>query len=119
MTLIKCKKCSHDISDQAVQCPHCGIQIKPINSCYECGKNIPKDTLVCSFCGAPQGLYDLEYEDASILLTLLFGPFYLLYKGWVSIALIYTGIGVITSGIGFFIMPFYIKDLIKYIHSSK
>ena len=50
MTLIKCKECGKEVSNQAAVCIHCGYELKS-RVCPECGKDVRKDDKVCNYCG--------------------------------------------------------------------
>lgn len=55
MALIKCSECGKEISDKALECPHCGCpQEKMDTYCIECGKKIKNDDKVCPNCGCPK-----------------------------------------------------------------
>lgn len=53
MALIKCTECGHEVSDKALECPHCGCPIEKRNCCVECGQPIPEGVNVCTNCGCP------------------------------------------------------------------
>lgn len=80
MALISCPKCGNEVSDQAVNCVHCGERIAPIEPepesepepemadaellCDECGNPVPEDAEVCPKCGCPMKKEDKRNEDA-------------------------------------------------------
>lgn len=53
--MIKCPKCSEEISDKSTKCVHCGEVLveEPKIFCEECGIEIKKNAKVCSKCGCP------------------------------------------------------------------
>lgn len=53
MSLITCKECGKEVSDQALSCPHCGSPVKDTSKmfCMHCGELIDKDCIVCPKCG--------------------------------------------------------------------
>lgn len=58
MTMIKCPKCSVDISDQSSECVHCGYVLEKKSKdgrivCKECGEELSVDDSICSKCGCP------------------------------------------------------------------
>ncbi|MCI8595123.1 MAG: zinc ribbon domain-containing protein [Oscillospiraceae bacterium] len=60
MALIQCKNCGKEISDKALTCPHCGVQLgekiqeeaQPL-ICKECRAEIPLGAEACPNCGHP------------------------------------------------------------------
>ena len=46
---MQCPKCNYEISDLAIFCPNCGVQIKV--TCPECGANNRTGATFCSQCG--------------------------------------------------------------------
>lgn len=49
-----CTNCNQEISDQAVVCPHCGVQVNTArNFCRNCGSQLPPQAAVCVNCGVP------------------------------------------------------------------
>jgi RNA polymerase subunit RPABC4/transcription elongation factor Spt4 len=61
MALISCPECGKDVSEYAVTCPNCGVNIKlmkekaasTITNCSECDTEIPDQAEMCPNCGAP------------------------------------------------------------------
>jgi len=61
MALIDCPNCNQKISDKAMVCPHCGVNLprimveseKKILTCEECGSELPADASSCPNCGCP------------------------------------------------------------------
>lgn len=55
MAIIRCPKCSEDISDKSPKCVHCGHILieEPKIFCEECGTEIKNNDSVCSKCGCP------------------------------------------------------------------
>lgn len=51
MALMKCSECGKEMSDKALNCPHCGHE-NTICYCTECGAKVKKSDSVCPSCGA-------------------------------------------------------------------
>lgn len=68
MAMIKCPNCDADISDKAIECPHCGYELvsngKENNEiiCPDCGFALPIGSRVCMNCGCPidEGLNNVD-----------------------------------------------------------
>lgn len=57
MAMIKCPVCNSDISDRAIDCPMCGIELAKYSTsifrCEECGNIVSDGERTCSRCGCP------------------------------------------------------------------
>jgi DNA-directed RNA polymerase subunit RPC12/RpoP len=62
MTLIKCKNCKKQISDQAKTCIHCGEKNERVIVCPECNNKNTVNDSVCSKCGYP---LKTQFEDSA------------------------------------------------------
>ncbi len=51
MALIRCPECGREISDTAINCPHCGYSFEKMKFCKFCGEKIPADSEICTKCG--------------------------------------------------------------------
>jgi len=51
MALIKCPECNHDISDQALFCPHCGLPFNKEKKSIEETPAVRDGALLCTFNG--------------------------------------------------------------------
>jgi len=93
MAIVACPECSKEISDKAQSCPNCGA---------------PQEK--------KQNLETVENSahDVSFAWTLLFGAFYLWYKGWFKSGLVAIVIAFVSGGFGWLIVPFFAKQLVNY-----
>lgn len=55
MAIISCPNCGESISDKALNCVHCGFQLKDDNDiyCSECGTKLSINDIICPNCGCP------------------------------------------------------------------
>lgn len=55
MAIIKCPKCSKEISDKSNKCIHCGyvVEKKKMKKCVECGMKLENNMTICPKCGCP------------------------------------------------------------------
>ena len=53
MTLVKCRDCGKEVSDNAKACIHCGCPIGKRINCQECGQEISSLDSACPYCGCP------------------------------------------------------------------
>lgn len=51
MSIIFCPECSNEISDKAITCPKCGLQVKKIKFCTECSNYYVAKKSICPNCG--------------------------------------------------------------------
>ena len=56
--LIRCPRCGREISNNAVQCPGCGLQFSPIPGNFSKSNLLRQNLPSCPECGS----YDLVYE---------------------------------------------------------
>lgn len=66
---IFCTHCGKEVSEKAVVCVNCGIQLKKLVSmntkfCTHCGEQVLENTAICTNCGAQ--LKDLKSERKNI-----------------------------------------------------
>lgn len=71
MSLITCKECGREVSDQAISCPHCGSPIKNTKKmfCMHCGEEIDKDCVVCPKCGKQVRNINNQNNDKNIIIN--------------------------------------------------
>lgn len=57
MALVTCRECDGEVSDQARECPHCGVDFPAAGpeqvSCPECGEPVTEEDAACEACGFP------------------------------------------------------------------
>jgi len=70
MPLIKCSKCSQDISDRANSCPHCG-NVANLIKCQDCGREVSKRANSCLGCGAPIGNDDISSGNSDNTIAII------------------------------------------------
>lgn len=60
MALINCRECGNQISDEAINCIHCGCLIKKEEKkyCKDCGNELNNNVNMCIHCGCP-----VNYEN--------------------------------------------------------
>lgn len=65
MALITCPECGKDVSDKAVECPHCKAILKEPDKkiCVECGNELEEGTEICPKCGCPTA----EHENDKLI----------------------------------------------------
>lgn len=65
MALINCRECGKQISDEAINCVHCGCPVKKEEKphCIECGKELENNENVCLSCGCPNELQKTNNEN--------------------------------------------------------
>ena len=73
MSLITCKECGKEVSDQATNCPNCGAPVKPGNStkfCKHCGEVIDKECIICPKCGKQvEEIHKEEKKEQNIVIN--------------------------------------------------
>jgi restriction system protein len=70
MSLIICKECGKEVSENAVSCPHCGSPIKEKTEtkfCKHCGSSIDKECVICPKCG--KQVEELHTYDKNIVIN--------------------------------------------------
>lgn len=62
MALIACPECGRDVSDKALECPHCKAILKQPDkkTCVECGNELEEGTEICPKCGCPTAEHEKE-----------------------------------------------------------
>lgn len=62
MALIACPNCGKQISDRALKCPACGMELPKSTSlqCEECGAELPEGATECPACGCPVSVPQAE-----------------------------------------------------------
>ena len=65
MALIACPECGKDVSDKALECPHCEAILKEPDKkiCVECGNELEEGTEICPKCGCPTA----EHENDKLI----------------------------------------------------
>ena len=86
--------------------------------CRDCGKQISRRAATCPNCGAPQQTpaeahHATPDRQVSFGWTLLFGGFYLMYKGWFKSGLAAIAVSFMTGMIAWFIVPFFAQRMVN------
>ena len=71
MSLITCKECGREVSDQAISCPHCGSPVKDTSKmfCMHCGETIDKNCVICPKCGKQVNSIESQNNEKNIIIN--------------------------------------------------
>jgi len=104
-----CSKCGADQRDETTAGEPPGM--KP---CPTCGREVSVRAKTCPHCAEPLAAVGFAKTEKRVdwLLTLLFGCFYFLWKGWYKAALVSLGIALLTGGLSWLIIAFFAQDFV-------
>ena len=86
-----------------------------MTECYGCGKSIHESALSCPSCGAVSTKKVVKpIQKISPAMTLFFGCFYFLVKGWPISALAALVLALVTFGWSWLILPLFAEKFVNF-----
>tara|TARA_Y100001970_G_C14226295_1_gene855892 strand:- start:2096 stop:2617 length:522 start_codon:yes stop_codon:yes gene_type:complete len=118
MALITCPDCNQEISDAAPSCIKCGRPMETKSIVQPSNDEIPTDSTAQVSLKSNQWQHPISKEiitisNAAWLWALLFGGFYLAYKGHAGQGILWIILALFTVGIAWVVLPFMVKGILE------